>query len=248
MSSLIYGIHAVDSLVESNQAKEVIVFKKQNINPKIESIVASAEIKDINITFIDNFKELPSRIRKGANHQNIFAIEKNNFKTYSEKDIENLIPENKNAFILILDSVQDPHNFGACIRSAHSAGVDFIIVPKDNSAPINATVKKVACGAAEHTKIIVVTNLARTIEKLKGQGVWIVGLAGEADESLYDMNLSDSIAIVAGAEGSGMRQRTKASCDFLAKLPMSGEVSSLNVSVAAGIALYETVRQRISSN
>ncbi|API87285.1 23S rRNA (guanosine(2251)-2'-O)-methyltransferase RlmB [Francisella uliginis] len=245
MSSLIYGIHAVDSLVESNQAKEVIVFKKQNVNHKIESIIANAKSKDIKITFVDNFKALPSRIRKDVNHQNIFAIEKNNFKTYSEKDIESLIPSDKNAFVLILDSVQDPHNFGACIRSAHSAGVDFIIVPKDNSAPINATVKKVACGAAEHTKIIVVTNLARAIEKLKEQGVWIIGLAGEADESLYDMNLSDSIAIIAGAEGSGMRQRTKASCDFLAKLPMFGEVSSLNVSVATGIALYETVRQRI---
>ncbi|QIW10661.1 23S rRNA (guanosine(2251)-2'-O)-methyltransferase RlmB [Francisella sp. LA112445] len=246
MSSLIYGIHAVDSLVESNQAKEVIVFKKQqSINPKIESIISNAEIKNIKITFIDNFKALPGRIRKDANHQNIFAIEKNDFKTYTEKDIKNLIPEDKNTFILILDSVQDPHNFGACIRSAHSAGVDFIIVPKDNSAPINATVKKVACGAAEHTKIMVVTNLARAIEKLKELGVWIIGLAGEADESLYDMNLSDSIAIIAGAEGSGMRQRTKASCDFLAKLPMFGEVSSLNVSVATGIALYETVRQRI---
>ncbi|MED7818570.1 MULTISPECIES: 23S rRNA (guanosine(2251)-2'-O)-methyltransferase RlmB [unclassified Francisella] len=245
MSNLIYGIHAVDSLVDSDQAKEVIVFKKQNINPKIENIIANAKLKDIKVNFIDNLKLLPSRIKKDANHQNIFAIEKNDFKTYSEKDIESLIPKDKNAFVLILDSVQDPHNFGACIRSAHSAGVDFIIVPKDNSAPINATVKKVACGAAEHTKIIVVTNLARAIEKLKDQGIWIVGLAGEADESLYDMNLSDSIAIVAGAEGNGMRQRTKASCDFLAKLPMFGEVSSLNVSVAAGIALYETVRQRI---
>ncbi|MED7787596.1 23S rRNA (guanosine(2251)-2'-O)-methyltransferase RlmB [Francisella sp. 19X1-34] len=246
MSSLIYGIHAVDSLVESNQAKEVIVFKKQqSINSKIQNIIANAELRGIKVSFIDNFRALPGRIRKDANHQNIFAIEKNDFKTYSEKDIKSLMPDDKNAFILILDSIQDPHNFGACIRSAHSVGVDFIIVPKDNSAPINATVKKVACGAAEHTKIIVVTNLARAIEKLKEQGVWVIGLAGEADESLYDMNLSDSIAIVAGAEGSGMRQRTKASCDFLAKLPMFGEVSSLNVSVATGIALYETVRQRI---
>ncbi len=155
------------------------------------------------------------------------------------------MPSDKEAFILVLDSVQDPHNFGACIRSAHSAGVDFIVVPKDNSSPINATVKKVACGAAEHTKIVVVTNLARAIETLKKAGVWIIGLAGEADESLYAMNLKDSIALVAGAEGSGMRQRTKASCDFLAKLPMLGEVSSLNVSVATGVALYEGVRQRL---
>ena len=246
MSSLIYGIHAVDSLIVSDHAKEILVFKKQNLNPKIEAIIVKANSKDIKVTFIDDLKLLPSRVKKDANHQNIFALEKNTFKTYTENDIESLVPQDKNAFILILDNVQDPHNFGACIRSAHSAGIDFIIIPKDNSAPINVTVKKVACGAAEHTKIVIVTNLARAIEKLKKLGVWIVGLAGEADDNLYAMNLADPIAIVAGAEGSGMRQRTKASCDFLANLPMLGEVSSLNVSVATGIALYETVRQRIS--
>ncbi|ANH77765.1 RNA methyltransferase [Francisella persica ATCC VR-331] len=246
MSILIYGINAVDSLIVSDQAKEILVLKKQNLNPKIKAIIVKANSKDIKVTFIDDLKLLPSRIRKDANHQNIFALEKKTFKTYTENDIESLVPQDKNAFILILDNVQDPHNFGACIRSAHSAGIDFIIIPKDNSAPINATVKKVACGAVEHTKIVIVTNLARAIEKLKKLDVWIVGLAGEADDSLYAMNLADPIAIVAGAEGSGMRQRTKASCDFLANLPMLGEVSSLNVSVATGIALYETVRQRIS--
>lgn len=244
MSNLIYGIHAVDSLVASGQADEVFIFKKQNMNPKISAIVDSATSKSIKVHFVDSFKGLPERVKKDVNHQNIFATEKSTLKTYSESDIEQLIPEDKNAFVLILDSVQDPHNFGACVRSAHSAGVDFIIVPKDNSSPINATVKKVACGAVEHTKIVIVTNLARAIEKLKKQGIWIVGLAGEANESLYDMSLNDSVAIVAGAEGSGMRQRTKFSCDFLAKLPMLGEVSSLNVSVATGISLYETVRQR----
>jgi len=244
MSSLVYGIHAVESLVESNQAKEIFVLKKQSKNPKIDAIVHSATTKGLEISFVNTFKDLPFRVKKDANHQNIFALEKNSLKAYSESDIENLLPNDKNAFVLVLDSVQDPHNFGACIRSAHSAGVDFIIIPKDNSAPINATVKKVACGAAEHTKIVIATNLARSIEKLKKAGVWVIGLAGEADESLYDMNLSDSVAIVAGAEGSGMRQRTKASCDFLAKLPMLGEVSSLNVSVATGISLYEAVRQR----
>ena len=246
MSSLIYGIHAVDSLIVSDHAKAILVFKKQNLNPKIEAIIVKANSKDIKVTFIDDLKLLPSRVKKDANHQNIFALEKNTFKTYTENDIESLVPQDKNAFILILDNVQDPHNFGACIRSAHSAGIDFIIISKDKSAPINVTVKKVACGAAEHTKIVIVTNLVRAIEKLKKLGVWIVGLAGEADDSLYTMNLADPIAIVAGAEGSGMRQRTKVSCDFLANLPMLGEVSSLNVSVATGIALYETVRQRIS--
>ncbi|QLE79879.1 23S rRNA (guanosine(2251)-2'-O)-methyltransferase RlmB [Francisella sp. Scap27] len=244
MSSLVYGIHSVDSLVNTDQAKEIFILKKQNDNPKVEKILEKAKSNSLRVSFVENVKELPFRIKKGVTHQGIFALEKVDFQSYSENDIEGLLPTNKEAFILVLDNVQDPHNFGACIRSAHSAGVDFIVVSKDNSAPVNATVKKVACGAAEHTKIVVATNLARAIEKLKKAGVWIVGLAGEADENLYAMNLKDSIAIVAGAEGSGMRARTKSSCDFLAKLPMLGEVSSLNVSVATGIALYEGVRQR----
>ncbi|AXA34055.1 23S rRNA (guanosine(2251)-2'-O)-methyltransferase RlmB [Francisella adeliensis] len=246
MSSLVYGIHAVDGLVNTNQAKELFILKKQNSNPKIDKLVANAQTSNIEVSFVENIKELPFRVKKGVTHQGVFAIEKIDFQTYSENDIEELLPTHKEAFILVLDNVQDPHNFGACIRSAHSAGVDFIVVSKDNSSPINATVKKVACGAAEHTKIVVATNLARAIEKLKKAGVWIIGLAGEADESLYSMNLKDSVAIVAGAEGSGMRARTKSTCDFLAKLPMLGEVSSLNVSVAAGIAMYEGVRQRVS--
>lgn len=244
MSGLIYGVHAVESLIKAGQAKEVFILKKTNLNSKLQAIKEAAQAQEIVVTIIENFKDLPFRVKKGVNHQNIFALENIDFKTYSDSDIEGLMPAQKKAFILILDNIQDPHNFGACIRSAHSAGVDFIIVSKDNSAPVNATVKKVACGAAEHTSIVVVTNLVRAIEKLKKLGVWIIGLAGEASESLYDMNLSDPIAIVAGAEGSGMRQRTKANCDFLAKLPMFGEVSSLNVSVATGISLYETVRQR----
>jgi len=244
MSNLVYGIHAIDSLVNANQAKEIFILKKEKANPKVTKIAENAEASSVDVNYIENIKDLPFRIKKGITHQGIFAVEKIDFKTYGETDLVGLLPTDKEAFILILDSVQDPHNFGACIRSAHSAGVDFIVVPKDNSSPINATVKKVACGAAEHTKIVVVTNLARAIETLKKAGVWIIGLAGEADESLYAMNLKDSVAVVAGAEGSGMRARTKASCDFLAKLPMLGEVSSLNVSVATGVALYEGVRQR----
>ncbi len=244
MSNLVYGIHAIDSLVNVNQAKEVFILKKEKANSKITNIAEKAMASGAGVNYIESIKDLPFRIKKGVKHQGIFAVEKIDFKTYCENDLVRLLPTDKEAFILVLDSVQDPHNFGACIRSAHSAGVDFIVVPKDNSSPINATVKKVACGAAEHTKIIVVTNLVRAMETLKKQGVWIIGLAGEANESFYEMNLKDSIAVVVGAEGSGMRARLKANCDFLAKLPMLGEVSSLNVSVATGVALYESVRQR----
>ncbi|APC97647.1 23S rRNA (guanosine(2251)-2'-O)-methyltransferase RlmB [Francisella frigiditurris] len=245
MSSLVYGIHAVESLIKTDSASKVIILNKGLNNPQIKSILDLASEKGIKPEVIDHIKQLPERLPRDVTHQGVFAYSlENNQKMYDEKDLKSLLPQDKNAFILILDSVQDPHNLGACIRTAHSAGVDFLVIPKDNSATVNATVKKVACGAAEHLKIVVVTNLSRAIEKLKEQGVWVIGLAGEADESLYDMNLQDSIALVAGSEGKGMRQKTKANCDFLAKLPMYGEVSSLNVSVASGISMYEVVRQR----
>ncbi len=246
MSNLIYGVHAVEGLIKNNAAEKVFVVTKDSLGKQLEKVVSFAQKKNVELELLKDVRDLPERAPRGVNHQNIFAYEKqDNQKIYSDKDIESLLPQDKNAFILILDSVQDPHNLGACIRSAHSAGVDFIMMPKDNSVSVNATVKKVACGAAEHTKIVVVTNLARSMEKLKKEGVWLVGLAGEATDNLYDMNLSDSIALVAGSEGKGMRQKTKNTCDFLAKLPMYGEVSSLNVSVAAGVSMYEAVRQRL---
>ena len=150
MSNLVYGIHAIDSLINTDQAKELFILKKEKANPKITKVIANAVANGVEAMYIENTKELPFRIKKGITHQGIFAIEKIDFQTYSENDIVGLLPTDKEAFILVLDSVQDPHNFGACIRSAHSAGVDFIVVPKDNSSPVNATVKKVACGAAEH--------------------------------------------------------------------------------------------------
>jgi len=145
---------------------------------------------------------------------------------------------------LALDGVEDPHNLGACIRSADAAGVNFIIAPKDRSSSLTAVAKKVASGGAEHVPFISVTNLARTLEFLQQQGCWSVGLAGEADQSLYEMDFTGPSVIVMGAEGEGMRRLTKEHCDYLAYIPMSGSVSSLNVSVATGVALFEAVRQR----
>lgn len=146
--------------------------------------------------------------------------------------------------LLVLDGVTDVHNFGACLRSADAAGADGVIVARDKAAPLNATVRKVACGAAESMAVHQVTNLARTLSRLKTYGVWVTGTAGEADTSLYMANFREPCALVMGAEGKGMRRLTREACDFLVKLPMAGEVSSLNVSVATGICLYEAVRQR----
>jgi 23S rRNA (guanosine2251-2'-O)-methyltransferase len=166
-------------------------------------------------------------------------------ETYDEGFLLKLAEEKgRDAFFLMLDGVTDPHNLGACLRSADGAGVDAVIVPKDNSVGLTPVVTKVACGAAETVPLIMVTNLSRTLEKLQQQGAWVVGTAGEAEQYIYDMDLTGPMVLVMGAEGGGLRQLTRKQCDFLAKLPMAGEVSSLNVSVAAGVCLFEVVRQR----
>jgi len=146
--------------------------------------------------------------------------------------------------ILVLDGVTDPHNFGACLRSADAAGVHLVITAKDRSVGLTATARKVACGAAETVPVCQVTNLVRGIETLKDAGIWIAGAAGEATETLYQIDFTGPMAIIMGAEGSGLRRLTREKCDYLMNIPMSGEVSSLNVSVATGVCLYEVVRQR----
>jgi len=166
-------------------------------------------------------------------------------KALDEGDLFDLLESlNDPPFLLILDGVQDPHNLGACMRTADGAGVQAVIVPKDRSVSLNDTVRKVACGAAEHLCFVQVTNLARVIEKLKESGVWLVGTAELAEKSVYDIDLKGPLAFVMGSEGKGIRRLTSEKCDFLVQLPMAGVVESLNVSVATGVCLYEAVRQR----
>jgi len=147
-------------------------------------------------------------------------------------------------FLLILDDVTDPHNLGACLRTADAAGVHAVIVPKDRSASLTDTVRRVACGAAEKVPFVQVTNLARTMKKLRDAGVWLVGTADEIQSNLYRVDLTGPLALVMGSEGSGLRRLTREHCDFLVSIPMSGSVESLNVSVATGVCLFEAVRQR----
>jgi len=180
-------------------------------------------------------------------HQGVMALCSPG-ETYDESFLLKLAEEKgRDALFLMLDGVTDPHNLGACLRAADGAGVQAVIVPKDNSVGLTPVVSKVACGAAETMPLVMVTNLTRTLEKLQQQGAWVVGTTGEAEELIDDIDLTGPMVLVMGAEGPGMRQLTQKQCDFLAKLPMEGEVSSLNVSVATGICLYEVVRQRRSS-
>ena len=148
------------------------------------------------------------------------------------------------ALVLVLDGVQDPHNIGACLRSAAAAGATAVVIPKDKSAPVNATVRKTSAGAADRLPVFPVTNLARCLRDLQQLGVWIYGLAGEAEASLYDIDLRGNVALVLGGEGDGMRRLTREHCDGLVQIPMPGDIESLNVSVAAGVTLFEAVRQR----
>ena len=150
-------------------------------------------------------------------------------------------------FLLILDGVQDPHNLGACLRSADAAGVHAVVAPKDRSVAFTDTVRRVACGAAEHVPFAQVTNLARTMEHLKTKGLWMIGTDDEASQSLYEADLKGPMALVMGFEGSGLRRLTREHCDVLVRIPMLGSVESLNVSVATGVCLFEAVRQRQSA-
>ena len=153
----------------------------------------------------------------------------------------------KNPLLLVLDGVTDPHNLGACLRVADGAGVHAVIAPKDHAAGINATVAKVASGAAETVPYFMVTNLARTMNELKERNIWLIGTSGDADKHLYQVDLTGPVALVLGAEGEGMRQLTRKTCDELIQIPMQGAVESLNVSVASGVCLYEALRQRMAA-
>lgn len=161
------------------------------------------------------------------------------------KELKNFLEAIKDVpFLLILDTVQDPHNLGACLRSANAAGVHAVIIPKDKSVGITEVVKKVACGAAEVTPVFQVTNLARTIEILKERGIWVYGTSDDAEAAIYQQDFKGPVALVMGNEGFGMRRLTRDLCDFLFKIPMFGTVECLNVSVATGVSLFEVVRQR----
>ena len=247
MSETVYGIHAVEALLARAPERIIEVFiAKGREDKRLVAVVQELEQLGLPVK-VTNRQWLDEKTRNGV-HQGILALVKEN-RGYQENDIPLLMQQSKQPVILILDGVTDPHNLGACIRTADAAGVDFIIVPKDRSAPLNSTAQKVACGAAESVPVVRVTNLARTMRMLQDEfQVWIVGTAGEADKTLYQTDFyktqSIPLALVMGAEGEGMRRLTKEHCDELVSIPMAGMVSSLNVSVATGICLFEIVRQK----
>ncbi len=241
-NEFIYGIHAVKAVLENDPARFVEAFVlKGRQDDRLLPVLNQLQQCGISIQQMGR-KALDDKA-KGANHQGIIARVRP-VKALNENDLDQILAQHEQPLLLVLDGVTDPHNLGACLRNADAAGVAAVIVPKDKSAPMTATVSKVACGAAETVPLVRVTNLARTMRALQDQGIWFVGTAGEATHDIYQSKLTGPLAIVMGAEGDGMRRLTRETCDDLIKIPMAGSVSSLNVSVATGICLFEAVRQR----
>ncbi|WP_127958654.1 23S rRNA (guanosine(2251)-2'-O)-methyltransferase RlmB [Serratia microhaemolytica] len=242
MSEIIYGIHAVTALLqrEPQRLLEVFILKGRE-DRRLQPLLAELDAAGVVIQ-LANRQWLDDKAEGGV-HQGIIARVREGHKL-QESDLPDLLAALPMPFLLVLDGVTDPHNLGACLRSADAAGVNAVIVPRDRAAQLNATAKKVACGAAENIPLISVTNLARTLRLLKQMNIWVVGAAGEAEHTLYQSNMNQPLALVMGAEGEGMRRLTREHCDELISIPMAGSVSSLNVSVATGVCLFEAVRQR----
>ena len=242
-TNIVFGVHAVKALINSapKRVRQLQLLKGRQ-DKALQGIVALAEMYGVSITFV-NRKELDDAA--DGNHQGVVA-HCAPAESLKEEDLYALLDKlDGPAFLLILDGVTDPHNLGACMRSAEAAGVHAVVAPKDNAVGLNATARKVACGAAEVLPFVAVTNLARTLKKLQEKGVWLVGAAGEAEQSIFQTDLKGPIGLVMGAEGAGLRRLTREHCDYLINIPMAGSVSSLNVSVASGVCLFEAVRQRM---
>ncbi|ATR81533.1 MULTISPECIES: 23S rRNA (guanosine(2251)-2'-O)-methyltransferase RlmB [Pseudomonas] len=238
----IYGVHAVEALLRHHPKRvKQIWLSEGRSEPRIQALLELAGQNRVAVGQAER-RELDAWV-EGV-HQGVVA-EVSPSQVWGENMLEELLERTEGSpLILVLDGVTDPHNLGACLRTADAAGATAVIVPKDKSATLTPVVRKVACGAAEVIPLIAVTNLARTLEKLQQRGLWVVGTAGEAEQELYQQDMTGPIVLVMGAEGKGMRRLTREHCDFLVKLPMAGSVSSLNVSVATGVCLFEAVRQR----
>ena len=238
----IEGRNAVLELLESDKDINKIYITKGELKGSINKIIAIANEKKVIIVQKD--KKQMDMMAQSENYQGVIAV----VPPYEYVDVEDILEvakeRNEDPFILILDGIEDTHNLGAIIRTAETAGVHGIIIPKRRAAQVNSTVSKVASGALEYMKIARVNNITDTISKLKEKGIWVCGTAIDAEKYYYDQNLTGPLAIVIGNEGKGISELVKRNCDFLVKIPMKGKVSSLNASVSTGIVVYEAVKQR----
>jgi 23S rRNA (guanosine2251-2'-O)-methyltransferase len=237
---VVFGFHAALARLRADPKSVIEIFLDETRNDaRGKDLVAMAERAGVRVMRVPT-KRLDG-FYGGGRHQGVVArVEVKNVAD----DLNQILEQVKNPLLLVLDGVTDPHNLGACLRVANAAGAHAVIAPRDRAAGITPVVSKVASGAAEATPYLMVTNLARTLTEIKERNIWVVGADERADKTLYEADLPRSIAWVLGAEGEGMRRLTRESCDLLVRIPMRGEVESLNVSVSAGICLFESLRRR----
>jgi 23S rRNA (guanosine2251-2'-O)-methyltransferase len=245
-SKIIFGFHAIQSRLRQNaHSIQELMIDRDRIDPRMRDLQNIAKQNNVRVMELDR-QRLDGIAGAHARHQGVVAKVVDSPIPYL--DVDDILESDlhEDAFFLVLDGVEDPHNLGACLRVADAMGVHAVIAPKDRAVGLNATVRKVACGAAETVPFIAVTNLARTLRELQDKGVFVIGASANAEAELNQTPLKGPIAIVLGAEGTGLRRLTEETCDKLIKIPMFGSVESLNVSVASGICLYEIRRQRLS--
>ena len=239
---IVQGRNAVLELLNSDRDINKIYLQRGEKHGSINEIIKLAKNKKIVLVEVD--KNKLDELSNGGNHQGIIAV----VPPFNYCEVEDILEEtkqkNEEPFIVILDGIEDPHNLGSIIRTAETAGVHGIIIPKRRAAGVNATSSKVACGAVEHMKIARVNNLVETIRSLKENGIWVYGTEMHGEKEYYNENLKGAIAIVIGNEGSGMSRIVKENCDVLLRIPMKGKINSLNASVSAGIVIYEALKQR----
>lgn len=241
--SWIVGINPVEGALsnDASRVRELLVEQGQR-NARVQELAARA--KTLNIPVHHRPREQLDKLAGEARHQGIVARYEAP-PMGGENDIAALLEAaGTEALVLVLDGVTDPHNLGACLRSAAAAKATMVIVPKDRAVGLTPVVRRASAGGADRVPLIAATNLARALRTLKDAGVWITGLAGDTDTSIYSIDMKGPVALVLGSEGEGMRRLTRETCDFVAKIPMPGVMESLNVSVAAGVVLFEALRQR----
>lgn len=238
----VFGWHAVEAVLKREPERlQQVWIQTGRQDKRVKSITEELDSLEVSWQVVHR-KKLDERV--SGVHQGIVASVSESREWTEDDLLAQLAASDKPPFLLVLDGITDPHNLGACMRTADAVGVQAVIAPKDKSASLTPVARKIACGAAETVPFVRVTNLARFLRILKDQGVWLIGTAGEAQASLYQADFNGPVALVMGAEGKGMRRLTREHCDQLINIPMLGHVDSLNVSVATGVCLYEALRQR----
>ena len=243
-AKVLFGFHAVGVRLKTAPASVIeVYFESTRRDARMRQFLERAREAGVRLIEADALRI--AKLAGSHGHQGVAARVQPLEQARSLDDLlEQLEPTGEPPLLLVLDGITDPHNLGACLRVADGAGAHAVIAPKDHAAGINATVAKVASGAAETMPYFMVTNLARTLGELKERNIWVIGTSDDAPRTLYQADLKAPVALVLGAEGQGMRQLTRKTCDELVSIPMHGAVESLNVSVASGVCLYEALRQR----